>query len=113
MFEIFIENAKLRVGDGSTIKFWKDIWLGNVPLQSAYPTLFRITVNKSEFLSDVLARFEQSQRWDFAFRRPLLGREVEVLAELSELMDSFGVLSLLWIVRINLYGKAAPWVHSQ
>ena len=32
LFEAFIENAKLKVGDGSSIMFWKDVWLGNIPL---------------------------------------------------------------------------------
>ncbi|GFZ02650.1 hypothetical protein Acr_15g0012580 [Actinidia rufa] len=91
MFEAFIENAKLRVGDGSTIKFWKDIWLGNLPLQSQFPTLYRITINKFEFLSDVYIRFEETQRWDFLFRRPLLDREVEALEDLNELMAISGV----------------------
>lgn len=31
MCEAFMENAKLKVGDGSIIKFWKDIWLGQSP----------------------------------------------------------------------------------
>ncbi|GFY88782.1 hypothetical protein Acr_06g0007220 [Actinidia rufa] len=91
MFKAFIENAKLRVGDGSTIKFWKDIWLGNLPLLSQYTTLYRITINKSEFLSDVYIRFEETQRWDFLFRRPLLVREVEALDDLNELMVISGV----------------------
>ena len=60
MFEAFMENAKLRVGDGTTIKFWKDIWLGILPLYSQFPTLYRITINKSEFLSDVYTRFEET-----------------------------------------------------
>ncbi|XP_057484663.1 uncharacterized protein LOC130771052 [Actinidia eriantha] len=91
MFEAFMENAKLRVGDGSTIKFWKDICLGNLPLQSQFPTLYRITINKSEFLSDVYIRFEETQRWDFLFRRPLLVREVEALDDLNDLMAVSGV----------------------
>ena len=68
MLEAFMENAKLRVGDDSTIKFWKDIWLSNLPLQSQFPTLYRITIHKSEFLSDVYTRFEETQRWDFLFK---------------------------------------------
>ena len=51
LFEAFIENAKLRIGDGRSIMFWKDIWLGNIPLQSLFPTLFRILSNKSETLA--------------------------------------------------------------
>ncbi|GFY80587.1 hypothetical protein Acr_01g0003960 [Actinidia rufa] len=91
MFEAFMENAKLRFGDGSTIKFWKDIWMGNLPLQSQFSTLYKITINKSEFLSDVYIRFEETQRWDFLFRRPLLAREVEALEDLNELMAISGV----------------------
>ena len=82
LFEAFIENAKLRVGDGSSIMFWKDVWLGNISFQSLFPTLFRILCNKSETLGDVLARFEDLQSWDFLFRRPLLDRESEELTKL-------------------------------
>ena len=81
MFDIFMENAKLRVGDGSTIKFWKDMWLGNISLQFLFFTLFRIIINKTESLGEIFTRFEELQRWVFSFRRPLLNREIEALVD--------------------------------
>ena len=93
LFDIFMENAKLRVGDGRTIKFWKDICLGNIPLQFLFPTLFRIIINKTESLGEVFTRFEEMQRWVFSFRRSLLDREIEALADLNDLMVVYGVVT--------------------
>ena len=93
LFEAFIENAKLEVGDGGSIMFWKDVWLGNIPFQSLFPTIFRILCNKSEYLGDVLARFEDTQRWGFLFRRSLLDRKAETFTELKELLNGSGVVA--------------------
>ena len=86
-----MENARLKVGDGSTISFSKDTWMGNRPLQSLFPTLFRLIIDKSETLGIALARFIVLQRWDFQFRRELLEREIEALADLNVLLVSSDV----------------------
>lgn len=91
MFETFMENAKLKVGDGRTILFWKDIWLGTTTLSSLFPTLYGILNNNEEKLSDVLARKDVSFQWDFDFRRSLYDWESVSLTELRNLLDNSGV----------------------
>ena len=34
------------IGDGTRVKFWKDLWCGNQSLEYAFPNLFNLAVNK-------------------------------------------------------------------
>jgi hypothetical protein len=39
---LFFEYLTFKVGDGTRIKFWKDSWCGDQPLQTRFPELFRL-----------------------------------------------------------------------
>lgn len=56
MHSLYMQNIRIRVGDGSSSLFWMDNWLGNPCLAEAYPSLFRIVNAKDELLSQVWAR---------------------------------------------------------
>lgn len=81
LFDDYVENAKLKVGDGSTIRFWKDIWLSNRPYLVSFPFLFRLITDKSESLGFVMSRPVAG----------LLDREIETLADLNELLATSDV----------------------
>lgn len=42
----YAENAKIQVGNGNSILFWKDTWLGNISLSLKFPTLFNVVASK-------------------------------------------------------------------
>ncbi|GJY87143.1 RNA-directed DNA polymerase, eukaryota, partial [Tanacetum coccineum] len=42
----FISHCKLRVGNGTSTRFWKDMWLGNSRLCMEYPRLFALENDK-------------------------------------------------------------------
>ncbi|GJY42070.1 RNA-directed DNA polymerase, eukaryota [Tanacetum coccineum] len=42
----FISHCKLRVGNGTSTSFWKDMWLGNSRLCMEYPRLFALENDK-------------------------------------------------------------------
>lgn len=50
---IFLANAKIVVGNGRTTRFWHDIWVGGLSLQSAFPSIFRISVQKIALVADI------------------------------------------------------------
>ncbi|GKA04420.1 hypothetical protein Tco_0677201 [Tanacetum coccineum] len=41
-----VDSIRYQVGCGSTIRFWKDTWLGSSPLQFCYNRLFRLDRNE-------------------------------------------------------------------
>ena len=39
-------HSRFIIGDGTRVKFWKDLWCGNQSLKYAFPNLFNLAVNK-------------------------------------------------------------------
>ncbi|GJX34045.1 putative RNA-directed DNA polymerase, eukaryota, reverse transcriptase zinc-binding domain protein, partial [Tanacetum coccineum] len=63
------DSIRYRVGCGSSIRFWKDLWIGNSPLYIRYNRLFRLDNEKDCFISD---RFIDNQ-WSWNWSRAFLG----------------------------------------
>jgi len=38
----FLRFGNFVIKDGSQVRFWEDIWLGNSPLREQYPQLYNI-----------------------------------------------------------------------
>ncbi|KAF7126976.1 hypothetical protein RHSIM_Rhsim11G0018500 [Rhododendron simsii] len=91
MFSSYMENISLKVANGNSIRFWKDLWVGNTSLESLFPTLFNIICDKEEMPSEVLARKAVLLQWNFKFRRNMFDWEKETLTELYTLLDESGV----------------------
>ncbi|RVX18133.1 hypothetical protein CK203_004237 [Vitis vinifera] len=45
-WEKFHSHSRFIIGDGTRVKFWKDLWCGNQSLEEAFPILFNLSVNK-------------------------------------------------------------------
>jgi hypothetical protein len=52
----FFNRGYFKVGDGTSVRFWEDVWLGNVPLSQQYPSLYNIVQHKNVLVSTVLAQ---------------------------------------------------------
>uniref|UniRef100_A0A452XPP0 Reverse transcriptase zinc-binding domain-containing protein n=1 Tax=Aegilops tauschii subsp. strangulata TaxID=200361 RepID=A0A452XPP0_AEGTS len=92
--DTFCHRVKFSVGDGSTVRFWEDTWLGDTPLALQYPSLYHIAQRKEEYVATVM----QTVPLNIQFRRSLVGerwtswlhlvrRLIEV--HLSDEVDSF------------------------
>ncbi|RVX10825.1 hypothetical protein CK203_018356 [Vitis vinifera] len=89
------ELTRFIVGDGTRVKFWKDVWCENQSLENAFPNLFNLIVNKEG------------------------GGEVEsLLSKLHPLTIRRGVDGLLWwrenkngtfSVKASFFGWEAAW----
>ena len=44
--EKFAQNIKYQVRSGEKILFWKDIWIGEWPLEKKFPDLFKCALEK-------------------------------------------------------------------
>ena len=49
---LMFQNVSFVVGDGRRVKFWKDIWCGNIPLCEAFPSLFAFAVSQDAWVAD-------------------------------------------------------------
>ncbi|RVW15132.1 hypothetical protein CK203_083333 [Vitis vinifera] len=48
----FSFSFRFIIGDGTRVKFWKDLWCGNQSLEEAFPILFNLSVNKEGWVAE-------------------------------------------------------------
>jgi hypothetical protein len=46
----FFDRVSFKVGDGTSVRFWEDIWLGDTSLANQYPSLYNIVQRKNVLL---------------------------------------------------------------
>nr|GEX18532.1 RNA-directed DNA polymerase, eukaryota [Tanacetum cinerariifolium] len=63
-----LAHCKLRVGSGRSIRFWSDVWIGDIQLSCLFPRLFALESNK-----DCLVAEKLHGSLDDSFRRPVRG----------------------------------------
>lgn len=85
LFQFFISNFKIEVGNGNRIEFWNDKWFMNLLLKEEFPRLFRLFVEKEGTLSTFMQRRDITGDWKLLFRRSLLAWEEDEVSRLQEL----------------------------
>jgi hypothetical protein len=65
----FFQRGHFKLGDGTSVRFWEDRWLGNLPLAENYPNLYHIVQRKNVLVADVLSHVPLN----ITFRRTLTG----------------------------------------
>jgi hypothetical protein len=65
--EEFFKRGTFKVGDGTSIRFWEDVWLGDTPLSQQYESLYNIVNGKQVAVADVLG----ANSLNISFRRTL------------------------------------------
>ncbi|KAK7258739.1 hypothetical protein RIF29_24323 [Crotalaria pallida] len=80
----FLDGIKKVIGDGSSTKFWTNIWFGNSSLKLTFPRLFSITRNKDETVAHVRRLSAEGWSWSFSWRRVLFTWEGELLNSLVQ-----------------------------
>lgn len=93
-------NMKLKVGNGTRIYFWKDIWIGQETLKHAFPDLFSFCSDP-----DITLASSWSNSWDISFRRNLIDWEIGRVAELLNVLQDFQGLS----TRVD----TISWKHTE
>jgi hypothetical protein len=67
----FFSRGSFTIGNGQQVRFWEDIWLGDAPLASQYPSLYNIVRRKNVLVADVLS----NTPLNIEFRRTLTGNK--------------------------------------
>jgi hypothetical protein len=52
----FFSRGFFKVGNGSSTRFWEDIWLGKTSLAQQYPSLYNIAHHKNVTVAQVLGQ---------------------------------------------------------
>jgi hypothetical protein len=68
----FLTFGNFRLQNGTQIRFWEDIWLGNSTLRDQYPNLYNIVRRKNATVSNVLSTVP----YHISFRRALVGHNL-------------------------------------
>jgi hypothetical protein len=67
--EEYFSRGSFSLGDGSSIRFWEDTWLGDRPMAAQYPSLYNIVLHKDQVVAHTLA----SVPLNIEFKRSLVG----------------------------------------
>ncbi|KAL4352748.1 hypothetical protein GQ457_06G007230 [Hibiscus cannabinus] len=118
------DSFKWLVGDGKCILFWEDVWCCEVSLRVKFTRLYRLALRKGAVVAELAVNHAFTEIcWAKLFPRPLLERELPLVAALDTLLKEFklkseerdkivwvheksGILRKLWLISV----AAALWV---
>ncbi|PNX79011.1 ribonuclease H, partial [Trifolium pratense] len=83
----FPKNVSCGLGDGKSISFWKEKWIGEVPLMELYPNLFAIECFKNVVVADRFPDNGHNQEWNLFWSMDLSEFEMKEVEELQILLN--------------------------
>jgi hypothetical protein len=66
---LFCSHIRFELGNGSKIRFWDDVWCGEMTIKEAFPVLYGIAREKDAFVAAHLNSSNGSLQWDVSFIR--------------------------------------------
>ena len=63
------QNRSFEVGNGCKVRFWKDIWCGEAPLCSSFPSLYEVASSKGDMVANLWEVTGTGGGWNFRFER--------------------------------------------
>jgi hypothetical protein len=82
----FSPHLKIVLGCGSCIRFWLDIWCGEVTFSRAFPLFFHIAQSREAQDADYLCWQNGVPHWDVRFTRLLHHWEVKPFQDMLGLL---------------------------
>jgi mannosylglycoprotein endo-beta-mannosidase len=98
-----VDNIVRRLGNGLSIRFWKEVWIGDSPLCLMFPRLFSLSLQKDACIGELLLADGERRRWNFNWRRNLFQWEVDRVNVLVGLLVNVNLSHLEdgWIWKAN------------
>lgn len=81
----FAASIRFRIGNGRKIFFWHDVWVGDSPLPTQFPELFRCARDPLAKVRGYIEKNSNQVFWGPIFRRNLLDAEE---SQFSSLLDT-------------------------
>ncbi|CAL5397362.1 unnamed protein product [Camellia sinensis] len=94
IYNFYLGNCIIKVGNGNRNKFWHDRWCGNSCLKIDFPHLFNLSTDKEGSLYQFFARKISSSDWILPHRRVLYVWQLAEEARLLGVLSSVPSLSL-------------------
>jgi len=97
----FQKATAWKVGNGSTVRFWEDVWIQPLCLKTLYPRLYSLSCDKGKLVGEVRNWEEDRWRWVLNWRRDRFEWESNLESDLLSIL-SMGCISkeaqdhLLW-----------------
>ncbi len=83
----FVNSFRRKVGKGDEVKFWEDVWVGDLCLKDKFSRLYRAEENRKCTVADKGVWEGEEWFWRWSWRRSLRGTEEEQLTELISLLS--------------------------
>jgi hypothetical protein len=80
----FSQRVVKKLGNGANTRFWRDLWVGEIPLQCKFPRLFSISTQKEMMVADMKSQNTDMEGWNLVWRRRLFEWEKIQLHDLME-----------------------------
>ncbi|XP_040992740.1 uncharacterized protein LOC121239540 [Juglans microcarpa x Juglans regia] len=68
---VFSRHTKFLVGEGTRIKFWRDIWCGEEALAVAFPSVFHVACDQEASVADLMIRSGDQLHWNVIFSKAI------------------------------------------
>jgi hypothetical protein len=92
-WSLFCCHTRFILGHESRIRFWHDVWCGEMTLKEAFPVLYGNARDKDALVAAHLVPGSDSLQWDISFIRAVHDWKVEVLASFFTFLYSIRVRS--------------------
>ena len=70
LWDVVSSKLSFSVGNGKRIKFWKDKWCGDEPLNVSFPSLFALSNSKDAWVVELWQHSNKGGGWNLNFLRP-------------------------------------------
>jgi hypothetical protein len=89
-WDFFHQQVELVAGLGTRIRFWHDVWCGDVPLKTRFPLLFACSTSQSASLASCLSisLVGEVRIWNLTIVRDFNDWEVEEVLEFFNFIHS-------------------------
>ncbi|XP_026383460.1 uncharacterized protein LOC113278957 [Papaver somniferum] len=87
--ELFKSNCIFRLGDGTRISFWIDIWVGDQPLFQRFPAVYGVCATKNHTISQMYN--VNAEIWELGITRRVHDNVISEIATLLHLLETNGV----------------------
>lgn len=82
-------NFQCKIGNGLSIKFWEDCWLGEESLKVKFRRLFRASAQKNSVIGEIGEWVGGEWKWKFEWIRNLRAGEGELFHGLLDCLDRY------------------------